>query len=80
MIRSIHSESQIDLTHVGDTDDPVGLFFGAAQCRKEHARQYGYDGNDNQQFDQGESMIAFSCFEFCAGEEIDHDCGRAKAT
>ena len=42
------------LPEMRQTIDLLGLEFRFGECRQEHARQDGDDGDDHQQFDQGE--------------------------
>jgi hypothetical protein len=48
---------------VADTADLIGLFLGTAQGRQQHRRQDRYDGDDNQEFDQGESLAGNIFFD-----------------
>ena len=43
---------QLQLFHVGQTFDALGLHFGPGQCRQQHRRQDGDDGDHHQQFNQ----------------------------
>ncbi len=54
-IIGINPGSQRHLSHIVHTTDLFGLFLGLGKRRKEHAGQNRDDGDDDQEFDQGES-------------------------
>ena len=63
-IADIHRERDAHLFEVVDARNLFCLGFGLAQSRQQHGRQNGYDGNDDQQLNQGESSFEnrFGCF------------------
>jgi hypothetical protein len=48
------------LLFVVDALNAAGLFFALGESREQHARENGYDSNDNQQFDQREGGQTFA--------------------
>jgi hypothetical protein len=55
VVRSVKVHGITDLAHVVQALDTAGAFLGAAQRRQQHRRQNGDDGDDHQQFNQGEA-------------------------
>jgi hypothetical protein len=46
------------LFQITQAGNAFGAFLRAGQCGQQHGRQYGDDGDDHQQFNQGEPMMA----------------------
>ena len=57
IIVEIQGPGERELFVVAKTPDFVGLFPGAAQGRQEHGCQDGNDGDDHQEFNQGEGTL-----------------------
>ena len=57
VVISIKMQSQHDLFGTIHAINTLSLGFGLGKRRQQHRRQYGYDGNDNQQLNQSKSRI-----------------------
>jgi uncharacterized Rossmann fold enzyme len=61
IIPGIRDPGQHQLLTIIEAGDACCFAFGLRQCRKEHASQYGDDGNDYQQFNERKSVfVVFS--------------------
>ena len=58
IIVRVHQAGQLHLFFVIEASDTPSSLLGIRQRREQHGRQDGYDVDDNQQFDQGESVLA----------------------
>ena len=54
----VHEVSHSHLTDIVATLGGMGAQLGGRQGWEEHAREDGDDGNDHQEFDQGETLFA----------------------
>ena len=50
------AEHPSPLSKIVEASSGMGLAFGTREVRQEHACQNGDDGNDHQEFDQGEGL------------------------
>src|ERR1039458_3706712 len=55
VVISVHLQRNSNLLEIGNTRRLPGSFFCLGQSRKQHRRQNGNDGNDHQQFNEGET-------------------------
>ena len=53
----IHVNGKEKLAYVADAFGPLGALLGARQRRQQQGRQDGYDRDNDQQLDQGESKL-----------------------
>jgi hypothetical protein len=56
MVLCVHQGGQGNLPHVGLADGALPALFGPSQRGQEHRREDRDDGDDDQQFDQGEGL------------------------
>ena len=56
VIIHIHDDRQPHLLEIADALGRQCLLLGFGKSRQEHARQDGNDGDDHQQFDEGETL------------------------
>jgi hypothetical protein len=54
----VHADGHAQLLQVVDALDAFAGFLGPGQCRQQHAGEQGNDGNDHQQFNQGEAELS----------------------
>jgi hypothetical protein len=54
-VTPIKNAAQLQLFHIADATDSLRPQFGLAQRRQQHRREDGDDGDDHQQFNQGEA-------------------------
>jgi len=74
IVRGIHRIGEPDLSEVGNAAGLKGLGFGFAKCWEEHPCENGDDGDDHQQFDQGERFLAQAVRATCGeGAGFNHD-------
>lgn len=63
VVVSVHGECQSQLMLVGGAADPTGLAFRRRKSGQQQASQNGYDGNDDQQFNERErARVAVAAF------------------
>jgi len=55
--KTIHMASQTDLLEVVDTIGNTGAFTGCGKRRQQHRRQNGDNGDDNEEFNEGEAQL-----------------------
>ena len=58
VVHRVHVEDESHLLEVASAGDHATLFTGFAQGGQQHGRQNRDDGNDDQQFDEGKTLIA----------------------
>ncbi len=56
MVHGIKLNTHAHLTKIVEASSGMILAFGTREGRQEHACQNGDDGNDHQEFDQGEGL------------------------
>ena len=56
MVHGIKLNTHAHLTKIVEASSGMSLAFGTREGRQEHACQNGDDGNDHQEFDQGEGL------------------------
>src|ERR1051325_1805192 len=56
----VHHYREAELTHVVEAANPLSRFLGRPERGQKHARENSNDGDDHEQFDEGESgLISF---------------------
>ncbi len=61
VIIGVHLDGQADLVQSGGAMGSLGLGFGGGLGGQEHSSQDGNDGDDHQEFDQGERGGSSEC-------------------
>jgi hypothetical protein len=61
VVAGVNDDSDPNLFQIAGTVDAQRPLLGFAQCRQEHGCQNGDDGNDDEQFNQGEGASGWLC-------------------